>query len=59
MTRQALLKRLEGLLDQAERDREWAELTISIKDGTPDLLRKMTTEKLNAKGDTRGHYTQH
>ncbi len=55
MTKQALLKKLDGMLDDAARERAWCEITISCKDGQPDLLRKMTTEKLNnTMGDTRG-----
>lgn len=48
MTRDALLKRLDNMLGQAEREHAWGQLEIELKDGEPTLLRKTTTERLDA-----------
>jgi len=53
MTKDALLKKLDAMLTSAEREAEWCQITIECKDGRPDLLRKMTTEKLNTMENTR------
>ena len=46
MTKSALLKKLEIMLDDAEQARTYGTIEIQISDGTPALLRKSTTEKL-------------
>ena len=46
MTKNALLKKLEVMLTTAEEERMWGQITLEVKDGKVDLLRKSTTEKL-------------
>jgi hypothetical protein len=46
MTRPDLLKKINVLLDQAERDRTWGAFTIELRDGQPKLLLKTYQEKL-------------
>lgn len=48
MTKDALLKKLDTMLANAERDRSWGQIEIELKDGEPTLLRKTTTERLDA-----------
>ena len=48
MTRNALLKKLDSMLASAEADRMWGQIEIEIKDGEPTLLRKASTERLDA-----------
>ena len=48
MTNNALLKKLEAMLAQAERERMYGQITLEIKDGKVDLLRKNTTEKIES-----------
>jgi hypothetical protein len=52
--RAALLKKLDTMLEEIERGHGWCQITIECKDGIPDLLRKMTTEKLHTMENTRG-----
>jgi hypothetical protein len=47
-----LIKRLEHLFDQMAEDRAYGQITIAFRDGEPDLIRKETTEKLRAQGNT-------
>jgi len=53
MTKQALLKKLDAMLDDAATNRTYGTIEIQISDGTPALLRKSTTEKLIAQESTR------
>jgi len=46
MTKAALLKKLEIMIDEAERTRMYGLVEIQFTDGVPALLRKSTTEKL-------------
>ncbi len=46
MDRPTLLRKLDALLDQAERDRVWGSIEIELRDGLPKLLRKTNQEKL-------------
>jgi len=53
MTKDALLKRLDILLSDAQRERCWGQIEIELKDGEATLLRKTSTERLDAdKGRT-------
>ena len=47
MTKQALLKKLETMLDDAARERVYGNIEIQLKAGQPQLLRKSSTEILN------------
>jgi hypothetical protein len=46
MTKPDLLKKLEAMLDEFERGRTWGTIEIEIREGKPNYVRKMTTEKL-------------
>lgn len=52
MTRQELLKRLDVLIEQMRQDRSFGQVTIAFRDGEPDLIRKETTEKIGAQGNS-------
>lgn len=53
MTRPDLLKKLNDLFDQMQREWAFGQISIAFRDGEPDLIRKETTEKLNgAQGAT-------
>jgi hypothetical protein len=53
MTKDALLKKLDSMFSQAERERAWGQIEIELKDGEATLLRKTSTERLDAdKGRT-------
>jgi hypothetical protein len=57
MTKTQLLKKLDAMLTTAENERMWGNIDIELKEGIPQLLRKMTTEKLqNTMENTRGRY---
>ncbi len=47
MDRPTLLKKLDVLLNEAERTEFWGSLEIELRKGRPVLLRRSTTEKLN------------
>jgi hypothetical protein len=47
-----LIRRVEVLVDQMKADRAFGQITIAFRDGEPDLIRKETTEKLGAQGNT-------
>ncbi len=46
MDRQAILRKLEAILDDAERAHTWGSIEIELRDGLPKLLRKTNQEKL-------------
>ena len=46
MTKNALLKKLEAVMTEAERTRMYGHIQIEIKDGEAVFLRKETTERL-------------
>lgn len=46
MTREQLIKRLNGLLGDAERQRQWGNIDIEIRDGQPVVIRRSYTDKL-------------
>ena len=46
MNKAMLLKKLETMLDEYERGRTWGTIEIEIREGQPNYIRKMTTEKL-------------
>jgi hypothetical protein len=47
MTKQALLRKLETMLDGAARERLYGNIEIQFKAGQPQLVRKSSTEILN------------
>jgi len=48
MTKDALLKKVDNMLSQAEREKTWGQIEIELRDGEPTLLRKTSTERLDA-----------
>ncbi len=51
MDKQTLLRKLEAMLDEAERARTYGLVEIQFSDGVPALLRKSTTAKLQSTGE--------
>lgn len=47
VTTPELLKKLEGILHDAERSRLFGTLEIELRDGQPAVLRTIKTERLN------------
>lgn len=54
MDRQTLIRKLNSLLDAAEKDQEWGKIEIEIKQGTPILLNHLVTEKIGEVNTTNG-----
>jgi hypothetical protein len=52
VTRQELLKRLDEMMDQMKHDRSFGQIAVAFRDGEPDFIRKETTEKLGAQGNS-------
>jgi hypothetical protein len=52
MTKEALLKKLDNMLGQAEREKTWGQIEIELRDGTVALLRKTSTERFNIERET-------
>lgn len=52
MTKDALLKKLDNMLSQAEREKTWGQIEIELRDGTVALLRKTSTERFNIERET-------
>jgi hypothetical protein len=55
--KQQLLKRLDVMLEQMKQDRSFGQIAIAFRDGEPDYIRKETTEKLGAQGNTHAKPT--
>jgi hypothetical protein len=55
MDREKLIRKLDGMLDEADRDQMWGNIEIQIQNGIPTVLRKLTTERLtDSRETTRG-----
>ena len=52
MTKDALLKKLDNMLGQAERERTWGQIELELRDGKVTLLRKISTERFNTERET-------
>ena len=52
MDKKELLRKLDGMLDGASRERMWGNIEIEIRDGVPTVLRKLTTERLSGLRET-------
>jgi hypothetical protein len=46
--KQALLRKLDGIFDEAARLRMWGKIEIDIKEGVPILIHRLITEKINS-----------
>jgi hypothetical protein len=51
VTKPEILKRLDSLFDQLERERQFGAIEIEIRDGKPVVMRTIKTDKLT---DTTG-----
>ena len=47
MTRPELIRRLESLFDEMERNRSWGAIEIEYRDGEANMIRTTKNEKLN------------
>ena len=56
MTKNALLKKLESTIDDAERQRLYGTIEIEFRAGEPVFLRKLQQEKLD--NETENRYDQ-
>lgn len=55
--KQKLLRKLETMLDEFAAGNNWGTIEIELRDGVPNFVRKMVTEKLNgAQENTRARY---
>jgi len=51
MDREKLIRKLDGMLDAADKDRLWGNIEIEIRDGVPVIIRKSSTEKLQSEAE--------
>jgi hypothetical protein len=56
VTKPALMKKLETMVDDFAQGRVWGTIEIQFTDGQPAIVRKMTTEKLDATENNRARY---
>ncbi len=56
MTKQALLKRIEIILDELERTRAWGTIEVEVREGQPNMIRRSINEKI-AQENTREQST--
>jgi hypothetical protein len=54
MTKQALLKKIETILDELERTHAWGNIEIEVRDGQPNMIRRSVNEKI-AQENTRDY----
>ena len=60
MSKMQILRKLEAMLDDAERAKMWGNIELEIRDGVPVVIRKSTTEKLeSATVNTRANQFTH
>jgi hypothetical protein len=53
MTKTALLKKIETVLDELERSRAWGTIEVEVRDGQPNMIRRTVNEKLTTQENTR------
>ena len=53
MTKDALLKRIETILDELERGRAWGTIEVEVREGQPNMIRRSINEKLITQENTR------
>jgi hypothetical protein len=46
VTKTALLKKIETILDELERTRAWGTIEIELREGQPNFVRRTLTEKI-------------
>ena len=52
MDKPELLRRIERMIDEMQKDRSYGQIAIAFREGQPDYVRKETTEKLAAQGNS-------
>jgi len=52
VNKQELLRRFERMVDEMLLGRSFGQISVAFRDGQPDYIRKETTEKLGAQGNT-------
>jgi hypothetical protein len=57
VNKQALLKKIENMLDELERNRAWGTVEIEVREGQPNMVRRTINEKI-AQENTRGAQQQ-
>jgi hypothetical protein len=57
MDRKTLLRRLEAMLEEVERERQFGQISIAFRDGKADFIRKEVTEKLEVQGNSHAKST--
>jgi hypothetical protein len=53
MTKAALLKKIDTILDELERGRAWGTIEVEVRDGQPNMIRRTVNEKLITQENTR------
>ncbi len=56
MDRKNLIRKLEAMLDQMERDRAFGAIEIEVRDGSPKFINK-TSKELIAENEPRARQT--
>jgi hypothetical protein len=46
VTKTALLKKIESILNELERTRAWGTIEIEVREGQPNFVRRTLTEKI-------------
>jgi hypothetical protein len=59
MDREKLIRKLDGMLDEADKARMWGTLEIEIRDGVPVIIRKSSTEKLEEGATEKNNRGRH
>ena len=54
MTKAALLKKIETILDELERGRAWGTIEVEVREGQPNMIRRSINEKI-AQENPRGY----
>jgi hypothetical protein len=52
MTKNALLNKIETILDELEQTHAWGTIEVEVRDGQPNFVRRTLTEKI-AQENTR------
>ncbi len=56
MDKTTLLRKLEGMLEEAARTRAWELIEIDVRNGAPTLLRITRTQKLTEDNPRADHF---
>ena len=55
MDRETLVRKLNAIFDEWEQTRAWGNVEVEFREGTPEMIRKTTNEKLRTQENTRGY----